>query len=202
MTGRTFVYCRVSTTEQTTDNQMNAIKTRGYADVPAHRIISEVVSGATPAASRKEFGKLVDRMEQGDTLVVLKVDRLGRDAIDVLTTVRGLLASGIRVISLDLPCPDLSTSEGQMMLGMFTVFAEFEKNRIRERTQEALDRKKAEGVKLGRPIATETTKRVQLCKSQGLSQAQTAMHTKLSIATVKRHWNKAVEKHESYRENC
>jgi len=189
MTGRTFIYCRVSTTEQTAENQVSAIKARGYDKVPANRVISETVSGATPTASRKAFAKLVDRMEEGDTLVVLKVDRLGRDAIDVLSTVKSLLASGIRVVSLDLPCPDLSTSEGQMMLGMFTVFAEFEKNRIRERTQEALDRKKAEGVKLGRPVAVETTKRVQLCKSQGLSQSQTATHTGLSIATVKRHWN-------------
>lgn len=188
-TGRTFIYCRVSTTEQTTENQVSAIKNRGYADVPAHRVITETVSGSTPTASRKEFSKLVDRMEAGDTLVVLKVDRLGRDAIDVLSTVKKLTAAGIRVISLDLPAPDLSTSEGQMMLGMFTVFAEFEKNRIKERTIEALNRKKAEGVKLGRPVATKTTERVQLCKSQGLSQSQTATHTGLSVATVKRHWN-------------
>lgn len=74
------------------------------------------------------------------------------------------------------------------MLGMFSVFAEFEKNRIRERTQESLDRLKAEGVKLGRPEATETRKKVQECKAMGLSQSATASHLKCSVRTVKRHW--------------
>lgn len=95
---------------------------------------------------------------------------------------------GVKVISLDLPVPDLSKPEGKMMLGMFSVFAEFEKNRIRERTQESLDRLKAEGVKLERPEATETTESVQQCKIMGLSQAQAADHLGISVRTVKRHW--------------
>ena len=186
---RQFIYCRVSTSEQTTENQLSAIRQRGY-DVPASRVVSETISGGIPTASRKEFSKLVDKLEAGDELIVLKIDRLGRDAIDVLSTVERLGSMGVKVISLDLPVPDLSKPEGKMMLGMFSVFAEFEKNRIRERTQESLDRLKTEGVKLGRPEATETTEGVQQCKAMGLSQAQAADHLKISVRTVKRHWHK------------
>jgi len=185
---RQFIYCRVSTSEQTTENQLSAIKQHGYK-VPASRVVSETISGGVPTASRKEFSKLVEKLEAGDELIVLKIDRLGRDAIDVLSTVNKLTEMGVRVVSLDLPVPDLSKPEGKMMLGMFSVFAEFEKNRLRERTQESLDRLKAEGVKLGRPEATETTEKVRQCKAMGLSQSGAADHLGLSVRTIKRHWN-------------
>ncbi len=76
-----------------------------------------------------------------------------------------------------------------MMLQMFSIFAEFERNRIKERTREGLARVKKQGKKLGRPKAVETTKRVQECKLVGMSQSTTASHLNLGIATVKRHWN-------------
>ena len=73
--GRTFAYCRVSTVEQTTDNQIQAIKTAGY-NVASSRVISETVSGSTQAMQRPAFLNLIDnKMESGDTLVVLKLDR-------------------------------------------------------------------------------------------------------------------------------
>ncbi|HCL5276686.1 TPA: recombinase family protein [Salmonella enterica] len=185
---RTFAYCRVSTTEQTTENQTHAITQRGYEIAP-NRVISETVSGSVPANQRPEFQRLIERMEAGDKLVVLKVDRLGRDAIDVQQTIDRLLSAGIEVHCLDLPVANLSSAEGRLMLQMFTAFAEFERNRIRERTTEALSRLKAEGVKLGRPEATETAEAVQRCKQNGLSQSKTAAHLSLSLSTVKRHWN-------------
>lgn len=187
---RTFIYCRVSTTEQTTTNQVLAIKNKGYDGVPKTRIVEEDCSGSTPAASRKGFSKLVDKLEEGDRLIVLKVDRLGRDAIDVLSTVERLTKMGVTVISLDLPNPDLSTPEGKLMLGFFSVFAEWERNKIKERTLDGLTRARSEGKKLGRPEAIETSKRVKLCRTQGMTQSQTVTHTGLSLATVKRHWNK------------
>lgn len=70
-------------------------------------------------------------------------------------------------------------------------FAEFERNRIRERTKEGLERAKAQGKKLGRPQAQSTTIAVQYKKSQGLSQSRVAEALGMGIATVKRHWNKA-----------
>ncbi|HGF5158148.1 TPA: recombinase family protein [Vibrio parahaemolyticus] len=191
-TGRIFAYCRVSTVEQTTENQILAIGNAGY-EVEENRVISETVSGSVLAMERKEFKTLVDhKLESGDTLVVLKLDRLGRDNIDVQQTIDALTAKGIKVVCLDLPVADLSSSEGKLMLQMFSAFAEFERNRIRERTQEGLNRAKAEGKKLGRPVAKGTTENVQRCKADGLSQSATAKELGVGIATVKRHWNKVV----------
>ncbi|HDY7818070.1 recombinase family protein [Vibrio vulnificus] len=189
-TGRIFAYCRVSTVEQTTENQIIAIRNAGY-EVEENRVISETVSGSVLAMERKEFKTLVEhKLESGDTLVVLKLDRLGRDNIDVQQTIEKLTVKGIKVISLDLPVADLSSAEGKLMLQMFSAFAEFERNRIRERTQEGLNRAKAQGKKLGRPAAKGTTENVQRCKEEGLSQSATAKELGIGIATVKRHWNK------------
>ena len=191
MTGRNFAYCRVSTTEQTTENQILAIRNAGY-DVIDSRIVSETISGSSKAADRKQFSNLIEhKLEAGDTLIVLKLDRLGRDNIDVQQTISQLTKKGIRVICLDLPVSDLGSPEGKLMLQMFSAFAEFERNRIRERTQEGLVRAKAEGKKLGRPKAIKTTKRVLECKVKGMSQSTTASHLGIGIATVKRHWNLA-----------
>ncbi|MEZ8436852.1 recombinase family protein [Vibrio splendidus] len=188
---RTFSYCRVSTTEQTTKNQILAIRQKGY-DVTDSRVISETVSGSVEAMKREKFKMLVDhQMESGDMLVVLKLDRLGRDNIDVQNTIHLLTGKGVKVVCLDLPVADLSSAEGKLMLQMFSAFAEFERNRIRERTKEGLERAKAQGKKLGRPEAHDTTFSVQKKKAEGLSQSQTADVLGLGIATVKRHWNKS-----------
>ncbi len=187
---RIFAYCRVSTTEQTTENQIQAIRRHGY-DVRDDRIVSETISGSVQAMQRTEFANLVThKMESGDTLVVLKLDRLGRDNIDVQQTIQMLTTKGIKVVCLDLPVPDLSSSEGKLMLQMFSAFAEFERNRIKERTRDGLERAQMEGKKLGRPKAIETTEAVQKLKAEGLSQSAVAKKLSISIATVKRHWNK------------
>ena len=187
---RIFAYCRVSTTEQTTENQVIAIRQKGY-EVFDSRTVSETVSGSVEAMKREKFKMLINhQMEKGDMLVVLKLDRLGRDNIDVQSTINLLTDKGIKVVCLDLPVADLSSAEGKLMLQMFSAFAEFERNRIRERTKEGLERAKAEGRKLGRPVAKTTTLSVQAKKAEGLSQFKTAEILGLGIATVKRHWNK------------
>ena len=188
---RIFSYCRVSTTEQSTENQIIAIRQRGY-EVIESRVVSETVSGSVEAMKRDKFKMLVEhQLESGDMLVVLKLDRLGRDNIDVQKTISMLGDRGIKVVCLDLPVADLSSAEGKLMLQMFSAFAEFERNRIRERTKEGLERAKAEGKKLGRPAAHATTESVQAKKTEGLSQSKVADALGLGIATVKRHWNKS-----------
>lgn len=186
--GRLFAYCRVSTVTQDTATQVLEIERQGYA-VLKNRVIEEQVSGSVMAMQRKEFAKLVDRLEEGDTLVVLKLDRLGRDSIDVQSTILMLRERGVRVVSLDIPVENLATPEGTLMVQMFSAFAEFERNRIRERTQEGLRRAIAEGKKLGRPVAVNTTNEVQHWKAEGLSQSKVAEKLGISIPTVKRHWN-------------
>lgn len=189
MTARTYAYCRVSTHEQTTENQVLAIAKAGY-QVPENRVFADTCSGGIHTSERQEWQRLIDRVEAGDSIVVLKLDRLGRDAVNVQVTAEELLEKGIKLVVLDLPVADLSSAEGRMMLGMFAVFARFEKDRLIERTSEGLNRAKAQGKTLGRPKATDTTSKVQTCKDKGLSQSKTAQELGISIATVKRHWNK------------
>ncbi|WP_445441295.1 recombinase family protein [Citrobacter portucalensis] len=186
---RTFAYCRVSTSEQSTENQIMAIRQAGYA-VNDSRVISETVSGGVQAMQRKGFADMVThKLEAGDQLVVLKLDRLGRDNIDVQQTITMLVDNGIDVVSLDLPVRNLSSAEGKLMLQMFSAFAEFEKSRIIERTKEGLVRARKEGKKLGRPVAADTFQRVQEARTKGLSQSKAALALNLSLPTIKRNWN-------------
>nr|WP_154325384.1 recombinase family protein [Pantoea sp. 201603H] len=186
---RTFAYCRVSTSEQTTENQIVAIRQAGY-DILDSRVISETISGGVQAMQRKTFADMViHKLEKGDRLVVLKLDRLGRDNIDVQQTIAMLVDKGVDVVSLDLPVRNLASAEGKLMLQMFSAFAEFEKSRIIERTKEGLARAKTEGKKLGRPAATDTVRRVQEAKARGQSQSKAALELGLSLPTIKRNWN-------------
>ncbi|ASQ27074.1 recombinase family protein [Salmonella enterica subsp. enterica serovar Java] len=190
---RTFAYCRVSTSEQATENQIIAIRQAGY-DVLDNRVVSEVVSGGVQAMKRKAFADMVNhKLESGDRLIVLKLDRLGRDNIDVQQTIDMLVKRGIEVVSLDLPVRNLTSAEGKLMLQMFSAFAEFEKSRIIERTKEGLDRAKQEGKRLGRPVATDTRERVQRAKAKGLSQSKAALELGVSLPTIKRNWNIVAE---------
>jgi len=187
---RIFLYCRVSTSEQTVDNQLLALSLRGYSVQPT-RVIAETISGGVSAMERAGFKNLVqNKLEAGDSLVVLKLDRLGRDMIDVLNTVDMLRAKGIIVKSLDLDGVDLTSSAGRFQMSVLAAVANFEKDRIRERTIDGLAKAKSEGRKLGRPNAV-STERIQECKREGLSQSMTAKTLAVSIATVKRYWNYA-----------
>ena len=82
---RVFAYARVSTNDQVTENQRDEIAAAGYAITPA-RYVEEKVSGSVQAMKRPGFAKLMDKLEEGDTLVVTKIDRIGRDSIDVQQT--------------------------------------------------------------------------------------------------------------------
>lgn len=191
---RVFIYCRCSKAEQDTTNQVIAIRRHRaeFKDIPDSRIIEEIVSGGVPAMQRPLFVSLVnEKLEQGDTLVVLKLDRLGRDNIDVQQTILMLHEKGINVICLDLPVSDLMSAEGRLMLQLFAAFAEFEKSRIVERTQEGLEKAKANGVTLGRPKGSSAhSEAIQAAKEAGLSQSKVAKRLGIGIATVKRHWNR------------
>lgn len=182
---RIFGYGRVSTFEQTTENQLVALRDKGF-DIQTNRWFSEQISGGTPALGRKEFQRMADRLEAGDTLVVLKLDRLGRDVRDVLTTIESLASRGVQVRSMDLDGIDLTSAAGRLQLTVLAAVAAFERDRIRERTKEGLARSEKKG---GRPVAIKTTITVQALKNKGFSQSQVATSLNIGIATVKRHWN-------------
>jgi putative DNA-invertase from lambdoid prophage Rac len=149
---RVFAYCRVSTADQHPENQVQEIAHAGFSVEP-NRVVMEQVSGSTIASQRPLFAKLLERIERGDTLVVTKLDRLGRDAIDVQQTVQALDSMGVRVHCLALGGVDLTSPAGRMTMGVITAVAQFERDLIIERTHAGLQRAKAEGRKLGRPAA-------------------------------------------------
>ena len=149
---RTFAYARVSTVEQNPVNQIREIEAAGFGIEP-HRIVTETISGSMAIAQREGFSRLIDRMEKGDVLVVTKLDRLGRDAVDVSTTVAKLEKIGIRVHCLALGGVDLTSSAGTMTMNVINAVAQFERDLLIERTQAGLARAKAEGKPLGRPAA-------------------------------------------------
>lgn len=86
---RVFAYCRVSTADQTTDNQVREIAAAGFRVTP-QRTITETVSGSVAASERVGFGRLMEKLEAADVLVVTKLDRLGRNAMDLRATVDAL----------------------------------------------------------------------------------------------------------------
>jgi putative DNA-invertase from lambdoid prophage Rac len=149
---RTFAYVRVSTAGQTTENQIAEIRGAGFT-VDARRVISETVSGSSALEQRPGFMRLLDRLEADDVLIVTKLDRLGRNAIDVAGTVYRLEAMGVRVHCLALGGVDLTSPAGKMIMGVINSMAQFERDLLIERTQSGLKRSKAEGAVFGRPAA-------------------------------------------------
>ncbi|MBN3724365.1 recombinase family protein [Burkholderia sp. Ac-20379] len=158
---RTFIYARVSTSDQTAENQIREVQSAGFA-VDGRRTISETISGSVGAAERPEFVRLLDRLEADDVLVVTKLDRLGRNAMDVRSTVEMLAERGVRVHCLALGGMDLASPAGKMTMGVITAVAEFERDLLIERTQAGLSRAKAEGKSLGRPTALNQAQQVQV----------------------------------------
>ena len=145
---RTFAYLRVSTAGQTTDNQLREIEAAGFAVEP-HRVMAETVSGSHAIARRPEFARLLNRLEAGDVLVVTRLDRLRRNAIDVAQTVERLSDMGVRVRCLALGGVDLTSSAGRMTMGVINAVAQFERDLLIERTQAGLARARAQGKKMG-----------------------------------------------------
>jgi putative DNA-invertase from lambdoid prophage Rac len=147
---RVFAYCRVSTADQTTDNQVQEIAASGFL-VNGQRIVTETVSGSVAAMERKGFLALLNKLESGDVLVVTKLDRLGRNAMDVRSTVERLAALGVRIHCLALGGSDLTSPAGKMIMAVIAAMAEFERDLLIERTQSGLARAKSQGKTLGRP---------------------------------------------------
>lgn len=147
---RVFAYCRVSTLEQTTENQRREIEAAGFTVKP-QRLIEEQISGSVAASERPGFSRLLDRMENGDVLIVTKLDRLGRDAMDVRKTVEQLAASDIRIHCLALGGVDLTSPAGKMTMQVISAVAEFERDLLLERTHSGIARARAAGKRFGRP---------------------------------------------------
>jgi DNA invertase Pin-like site-specific DNA recombinase len=149
-------YARVSTSDQNLDLQMDALEAAG-----CERVIQDVASGAK--TSRPGLDEALAYIRPGDSLVVWRLDRLGRSLPHLIHTVTMLEERGIGFQSLQESI-DTSTSGGKLIFHMFGALAEFERNLIRERTEAGLRAARARGRKGGRPKALDEKKTQLLYK--------------------------------------
>jgi putative DNA-invertase from lambdoid prophage Rac len=183
---RVFAYCRVSTQSQTCDNQIEEIRAAGY-DIPEQRVITEQISGSCCAFQRPKFARLLtDRLEPGDTLVVSKLDRIGRDSIDVQQTIEYCTTHKIRVVVLQLGNLDLTSSSGALIVKLLSAIASFERDLIIERVNSGLARARAQNVQLGRKPKTTPEQRQLIIerKAAGETTSALARDFKVSRATI------------------
>ncbi len=184
---RTFVYARVSTTDQHTSNQVAEITAAGFT-FETKRVVAEHISGSVCATERPGFMQLLHRLEDGDVLIVTKLDRLGRNAMDVRSTVELLAERGVRVHCLALGGVDLTSAAGKMTMGVLCAVAEFERDLLIERTNAGLSRAKAEGKALGRPstLSAERAAQIRIDLSNGTPIAALARKHNTSRRTIHR----------------
>ncbi len=168
-----FAYLRVSTSDQTTDQQLTQISHAGYQVAKDRVYVEHAVSGKLPAMQREEFSKL---------------DRLGRDILDVIHTVRTLAGHGVALEVLGLGKLD-GGPQASLTLNMLAAISQFEREMISERTKAKLQQLKAEGRKLGRPTKTDDEASIRKAKelmATGSSWRKTAKELGVALSTLQR----------------
>lgn len=181
-------YTRVSTATQDAQLQLDALVGAG---VQKRDVFSDVTSGSRTAIERPGMKRLLDYAEDGDTVVVWRIDRLGRSLIDVLNTVNLLRDRGVKVRSVsDSIDPD--TSSGRMMLGMLATLAEYERELITERVNAGIAAAKQNGTRFGRPpvdpaVIAEKLEIAADARAKGRTAEAAASLVGWSRATLYRH---------------
>lgn len=181
-------YTRVSTSGQDPALQRDAVIAAG---VEARDIFADVTSGAKNAIERPGMRKLLTYAETGDTVVVWRIDRLGRSLLDVLNTVTALRERGIEIRSV-ADGIDPATSSGRLMLGMLATLAEYERELITERVTAGIAAARANGTRFGRPPIDpgEVARKLAVVadeRAKGRTAAQAARLVGWSRATLYRH---------------
>jgi DNA invertase Pin-like site-specific DNA recombinase len=153
-------YARVSTLDQTLALQQDALQQAG-----CERVFTDMVSGG--AVERKGLEEALNFARTGDTLVVWKLDRLGRSLRHLIDTINSMQARGVGFRSLTEQI-DTTTSGGKLIFHVFGALAEFERDLIRERTQAGLVAARARGKQGGRPKAVALSDPKQVALAQAL----------------------------------
>ncbi|PRY05607.1 recombinase family protein [Paraburkholderia sp. BL25I1N1] len=172
-------YARVSTVEQTLDMQRDALEEAG-----ATCVYQDTASGKS--ADRPELTHCLKALREGDTLVVWRLDRLGRNLQDLIRIVNDLEQSGIKFKSVKESI-DTAGPAGKLVFHLFAALAEFERELVRERTVAGLDAARARGRKGGRPRllgAKDTRAALVMMKNRELSVAEIARRFGVSRSTL------------------
>lgn len=185
---RNLGYTRVSTASQDAQLQLDALVEAG---VQKRDVFSDVTSGSRTAIERPGMKRLLDYVETGDTVVVWRIDRLGRSLIDVLNTVNLLRDKGVKIRSLSDGI-DPETTTGRLMLGMLATLAEYERELITERVNAGIAAAKQNGTRFGRPpvdpaVITEKLDIAQAARKKGRTAQEAASLVGWSRATLYRH---------------
>jgi DNA invertase Pin-like site-specific DNA recombinase len=147
-------YTRVSTTHQSLDQQLDALRAAG---VDSDRIYSDKLSGTSTREQRPGLAALLDYARPGDVIVVVGIDRLGRNAAEVMTTIRDLGHRDIVLRSLREGI-DTSNATGRMVAGVLASLAELELELGKERRSASREARRARGQAIGRPKALDPAK--------------------------------------------
>ncbi|TDL74883.1 recombinase family protein [Palleronia sediminis] len=176
-----FGYARVSTDDQLLDAQTDALTTAG-----AERIFADKINGST--RKRPQLDQLLDQFRPGDVIVVTKYDRLARSLRDLLDIVEVIKErdGGFRSLAEDI---DTSTPAGRLIFHVFASIAQFERERISERTREGLEAAKKRGRVGGRPPALSAAQRDEVRRmrdEEGRRLTEIAQLFRVSVKTVRR----------------
>lgn len=183
-TGTQLGYARVSTGHQSLDQQVDALAAAG---VDAARLYSDKLSGTSTREQRLGLAALLDYAREGDAIVVVGIDRLGRNAAEVMTTIRELGERGIVLRSLREGI-DTSNATGRMVAGVLASLAELELELGRKRRAAARKARRARGQAIGRPKALDQSKMAlaQRMHASGESASTIAKALGVSRATIYR----------------
>jgi len=176
----TVAYYRVSTTDQSIENQRRELSATYNID---REFSDNGISGTVKALDRPGFAAMVNYLRDGDTLVTVDIDRLGRDAIDVQQTITTLKDAGVNIIITRLGV-DLASDAGELLVTIMSKVAEMERRKMLERQKAGIARAKSEGKYQGRPKSHDPEAIRKL--RQTMSIADVAEHLGISTATVKR----------------
>ncbi|WP_169302030.1 recombinase family protein [Thermococcus gammatolerans] len=186
-----YIYLRISTDKQDIDTQMESIKDwLKRNNVSEYKIIKdEGISGSTPAEKRPGFSTLLSLLQENDVLIVSELTRLGRSLSDVIMTLNNLMKRGVRIVSIK---EGLDSTQNELqfkvMSTLIALFADLEREFIRKRTIEGLQRAKAQGKRIGRPKALTEEDIPVLVKlyEKGMTQKEIARAMKVSPSTIAR----------------
>ncbi|MDO4039294.1 recombinase family protein [Clavibacter michiganensis] len=189
-------YTRVSTTSQDAQLQLDALVKDG---VQKRDVFADVTSGSRAAIERPGMKKLLEYAEDGDTIVVWRIDRLGRSMLDVLSTVKLLRERGVQIRSISDGI-DPATTSGRLMLGMLASLAEYERELIVERVNAGIAVARDNGTRFGRPLSdpaviADKLQIATVARARGRTAEDAAKLVGWSRATLYRHQAKSASEH-------
>ena len=183
---RAAIYLRVSSEEQTYENQRpdveRVVATRGY------RLVQTYEEQASAAKSRPEFARMMVDAHRGefDVLVVWALDRFGRTMIGNMQSVLELDRRGVKVVSVREPWLDTEGAVRPLLIAIFSWVAEQEREQLVARTVAGMDRARKKGVRIGRPEVAVDIAKARALRAQGLSFRKVAAALRVPMTTLRR----------------